>query len=345
MEPNMILQTRILGRNTYIDGTLYLGWSGSCLAFDTDSPWIELEVCTDDPSVSGWPARLGIFVNGEPRLTRLLTEPSTTLHVDLHDADSRVRIMKLSEAAFGLLGVRHLRIAPGCGIHPIPFPSRRIEFIGDSITCGYGVEAKAGETFSTQTENPTKAYAMLAAEALQADAALVSWSGIGLLSAWVPETATEPNDLLLMSRLYPLHDLRLDERLGREIVLHNFRQDPVDLVVINLGTNDASWTRQKPEREQVFAQNYLAFLEQVTAARPGIPILCLCGLMEKTLCEIIHRQQEAFALSHPETRTGFLNFPLQQEADSYGADFHPSLVTQEKAARILENTIRSFMNW
>ena len=57
-----------------------------------------------------------------------------------------------------------------------------IEFIGDSITCGYGIEAKAGgELFDTGTENFEKTYAYLSSKELNFDYSVVCYSGCGLI--------------------------------------------------------------------------------------------------------------------------------------------------------------------
>ncbi len=335
---------RSIGRNRFLDGILYLGWSGSCVEFETSSDSLSLTLHTSGP-MNGWPARVGIFVDDftNPVVREMVTRPVQHLSLPLKKGGGKVRIMKLSEQAFGVLGISDLHVSGD--IRPTPARDRRIEFIGDSITCGYGVEAGPSDVFATSTENPASAYALLASEALHADASLTAWSGIGLTSAWVPETAEKPSDDLLMSRLYPRSDLRLDDWLGLEPVPHDFARDPVDLVVINLGTNDASWTRKIPEREEAFAQAYRRFLCQVSDARPGTPILCTCGLMEQSLCGIIRQEQERFASAHPGLKTGFLCFPLQQPSDSYGADGHPSAATHEKAAKILEESIRNLMDW
>lgn len=57
-------------------------------------------------------------------------------------------------------------------------PARRIEVIGDSITCGYGVDgADQYCPFSAATENHYRTYAAIAARDLGADLATLAWSG------------------------------------------------------------------------------------------------------------------------------------------------------------------------
>jgi aryl-phospho-beta-D-glucosidase BglC (GH1 family) len=58
---------------------------------------------------------------------------------------------------------------------------RKIEFIGDSITCGYGNEGLYKEqNFTPKNENSYLSYAAITARNLDASANLISWSGIGI---------------------------------------------------------------------------------------------------------------------------------------------------------------------
>ena len=71
------------------------------------------------------------------------------------------------------------------GIHKAPGLAHKIEFIGDSITAGYGVDDEVKEHgFSTATEDVTKTYAYKTAAALQADYSIVAYSGHGIISGY-----------------------------------------------------------------------------------------------------------------------------------------------------------------
>ena len=69
----------------------------------------------------------------------------------------------------------------GCHLVEAPaFPSRKIEFIGNSITCGYGNEGlNKFEHFDYATENHYYSYASIAARQLEAQHWGVARSGIG----------------------------------------------------------------------------------------------------------------------------------------------------------------------
>ncbi|MBO4666165.1 MAG: hypothetical protein J5612_04760 [Paludibacteraceae bacterium] len=62
-----------------------------------------------------------------------------------------------------------------------PLRPLQIQFIGDSYTCGYGIEALDSlERFTPETENVCKSFASLVAHKLKADYTVIAHSGIGV---------------------------------------------------------------------------------------------------------------------------------------------------------------------
>jgi hypothetical protein len=59
---------------------------------------------------------------------------------------------------------------------------RRIEIVGDSITCGYGNEGTDPCNFSAETENHYLTYGALAARMFGAELSTVAWSGKGVVN-------------------------------------------------------------------------------------------------------------------------------------------------------------------
>lgn len=133
------------------------------------------------------------------------------------------------------------------GIEYVEFEKRSgrllIEYIGDSITCGYGVEGKLSpeDHYTTATENCTKAYAYLSAGLLNADCRLVSKSGSGIISGYTGDGIRNTMNLLA-----PVYD-----SVGCSWAAFQDGTNPVeiprkdiaepDITVINLGTNDVSY--------------------------------------------------------------------------------------------------------
>lgn len=366
---------KIMGRTTQVQDVLYLGFSASYLEFETTADSISVTMCTDEEPLEechlGW---FAVYLDDgkQPVLRKALTKPEETFVIFREERERKVklRLVKMSEAAFGLVGVKEFEILRRCtaergaaekgirrgetnqevgnDISIIKAAARPhcMEVIGDSITCGYGNEGVLNkDTFTTAQENPEDAYAVLTANAVNADYQLVAWSGIGVITNWVPEDVNEPLEEILMPELYPYRDRRLCERLGLPLAEWDNAQYVPELIVLHLGTNDDSYVRKIPERQAYFAEKYYAFLEEIHRKNPQSAILCTLGVLGQNLCEEEERQAARFAAAHPDVRIGYLVLPEQDEADGIGADFHPSKRTHQKMAALLTNKIKEFMGW
>ena len=266
-----------------------------------------------------------------------------------------IKVLKLSECAFGMAGLKKLdlkgllRQAQQPRGLPEPVEGRtknralRIEFIGDSITCGYGVEGIWGkDTFTTRQERPDKAYAFLTARALNAEFHLCSWSGIGITSNYVdPETVFLPDTSWLMPACWPYTDKKGQLRLKIEPELWDASKFPPDIVVINLGTNDISWVRGKEERRLAYVAGLRQLIEVVHRRSPAAKICCCLGIMGQELCASVKEACRLFSKDFPSVFIKTLRFDLQKEEDGIGADWHPSPVTHKKAAKKLIKLLKT----
>ena len=214
---------RLSGRTTWQEGALYLGYSAAFVEFSFKGTKAEAEFLTDRLD---WPeihrAWVAVFVNGEetPSLRFPLTKE--TEKFVLYESDSAaevtLRIMKYSEAAFGAVGISSVTVE-GELLPPPVAKAKKMEVIGDSITCGYGIEGIVDvDTFTTAQENPWNAYGCRIARALDAEFSLISWSGNGIISHYVDEDVNEPrNDEALMPELYYYEDYSADLRRNKTI--------------------------------------------------------------------------------------------------------------------------------
>ena len=267
-----------------------------------------------------------------------------------------IKVLKLSECAFGYAGLKKLDLK---GVlrgpqqpHGVPElvegrtknRAPRIEFIGDSITCGYGLEGIWGkDTFTTTQERPDKAFAFLTAKALGAEFQLCSWSGIGITSNYVdPETIFLPNTSWLMPACWPYTDKKGQLRLKLEPEIWDASKFPPDIVVVNLGTNDISWVRGKEERRLAYVAGLRQLIEAVHRRSPKAKICCCLGIMGQELCESVTQACKLFSKDFPSVTIKAVKFDLQKEEDGIGADWHPSPKTHRKAAKKL---IAALKDW
>lgn len=340
---------RLSGRTTLQEGVLYLGYSASFLEFTFRGTKAEAEFLTDrldwEEPHRAWVA---VFVNGEetPSLRfPLKKEKERFVLYESKEAEKvSLRIMKYSEAAFGAVGIASLELE-GELLPPPQAKAKKIEVIGDSITCGYGIEGVVDvDTFTTAQENPWNAYGCRIARALDADFSLISWSGNGIVSHYVDENVNEPrNDEALMPELYYYEDFSADlrrEKSRADYIKRDFSAYQPQLIIINLGTNDGSYTRNIPARNRAFVNGYVKFLRQIREVNPDANILCTVGLMRTETNALVAEAVERVNAFGDE-RVYFKEAFMQNgEVDGIGADWHPTEATQKKFAEYLLEFIK-----
>lgn len=351
-------KVRVTGRTLFIDGVRYLGFSGTSIAFTfvgrkaAASIWSNAnEWGGDNDDLRG---RIAVYVNDEeePRKRICLNreEDVYTLYESDREEQVTIRLVKYSEAAFGKCGIRFVEIDTDRLMASPAHADRRIEIIGDSITCGYGVEAEDElQPFRTLTENPAKSYSLLTAKLLRVEASLVSWSGNGIISGYVEETATAPSDKWLMPEVYRYTDISGSEKLFGEDESKweewDFSRFIPDAILINLGTNDCSWCKDIQERKDQYKAQYMEFLKYIREKNPSAQIFCMLGTMDQRVLKELGEAVEGFKEVQGDAKVHFLPLPAQNAEDGYGADWHPSALTQRKTAEIVAAKVGSVMGW
>ena len=145
---------------------------------------------------------------------------------------------------------------------------KKIEFIGNSITCGMGADVKEipcgqGEWFDQH--NAYLAYGPVLSRDLDVDVQLSSVSGMGMYRNWNDET--DP----VMPNVYG--NLYLNNDTSKP---YNFNFKP-DIISIALGTNDFSdgdgTKERKPFSAEKFVSNYVNFLKMLYKHNPNVQIV------------------------------------------------------------------------
>lgn len=240
----------------------------------------------------------------------------------LHD----VKLTRRTEAFFSTSVFRGFR---GALLIPTPRPTRLIEMIGDSITCGYGITGVGpGCHFSHDTEAETHAWGALTAAQLGATHHAICWSGIGVFRNFNDQPGA------LMPERYGF--IAPNESAGA----WQFRPTP-QVVVINLGTNDFS---VGVDPGQNFVDAMTAFVRQVRSRYRSTPIVLATSPM---LGGTQHTTEKAYldAVAMTDARTVVLDLAEQQASDGFGCDFHPSEITAQKMADRLEQQLHSLLGW
>lgn len=286
--------------------------------------------------------RYEIYIDDAPLYRAQLTTPAEEIVVFPEsdtEHDCVVKLLKLSEAPMSTLLVSGIRMDDTASIEPTAGKERRIEFIGDSITCGYGIEDEDElHHFSTATEDVTKAYAYRTIKALDADYCIVSYSGYGIISGYTGDGTRNESELLP-----PLY-----EGMGRCYAAPSFASVPWDFsrftpdtVVINLGTNDQSYCLFKEDRMAEHCALYIDFLKLVRSHYSLAHIVCVLGLMGDELLPNIKKAVTAYSEETGDCNISVFRLTPQQPENGLVADFHPTVLSHRIAALELTELLRS----
>lgn len=343
---------KLVGRTWLNEDALWLALSGSGIDFEYTGKKLDITVLGDGAASGGIDnqARIAFYVDGERVVDEMVNSPEETFTV-FESAEAKtvnVKVIKLSECAMSTCGIKAITVAEGETIKPAAAKSHTIEFIGDSITCGYGVDDEVKEHhFSTSTEDVTKAYAYKTAQALDADYSMFSISGYGIISGYT--TGSTPVKEQTIPQYYESLGFSYNSFANTtkpHTLEWDFESFKPEVIVINLGTNDASYTNILKERKQEYADGYKAFLKQVRENNPDATIFCTLGTMDNRLCEKLMETVIEYTTETGDENVHYMMFDLQDGAnDGYAADWHPTEATHQKAADKLVNEIKTVMGW
>lgn len=331
---------KLTGR-TYDDGSVtWLVQSGSAVEFDLTASEASV-VLAGDSSIKAeekYRPRYAVLVDDRLVEDALMSTESKEVVLLKENAQKtvRVKIIHLSEANNGAVGVESIKTVSSARnpVKPVAKKDLCIEFVGDSITCAYGVEGKSsGEPFMTSTENFMKSYAYLTAQKLGADYSAVSYSGHGIVSGYSSSGEKEAGSLVPdcyenIAKLAPYSKP------------WDFEKQHNDVVVINLGTNDDTYVRTDPDtRLDEYAEEYFEFLKMVRKNNPDAYIICTVGTMGcEEMYPGIEKAVSEFKSNSDSNIMCYLS-AVQNASNGYGSDWHPSEITQQLSAYVLADKI------
>lgn len=242
------------------------GWSGGRII--AHFMGTDVTVMLDEHSLFSGPSRWDILLDGTRTATLAPANGTGTYPVatGLPAAEHTIELYKRTEGDTGdtqFLGFTF----PNGGqlLSPPPAPARRIEFLGDSITTGFGDEcASAAEVFSGGTENERLAFPGLVAHDLGADHHNVAYQGRGVLLNYTRA------DTVVFDQFFPRTMATIPVA---DWVFTSF--DP-DVVWITLGGND--WDKEAantaPPDLTLFTNKYIALAALVRSKYANAHVFC-----------------------------------------------------------------------
>ncbi|MDD2393372.1 MAG: GDSL-type esterase/lipase family protein [Eubacteriales bacterium] len=343
---------RFFGRTApdVLDGLTFFNWSCSGFEFSFYGKGAAARIFTGkwrDGKVAGEDSRayLGVWLDDSPEKHAVIAldeeEKLVTLADGLENGQHKVKVMKLTEAGYGRAALRSILIEGTGKPEPTRAKSVRMEFIGDSITCGYGNICPDGSPlFVTREEDASQTFAWFLAEKMKSEISCVCASGNGVFHDYGMNTVN------LIPELYKYTDKMLSGHYGKTPSEWDSSSYIPDYVVIKLGQNDSRFcmgmdldeSDRIPEviksREEQFRDRYIEFLIQVRSANPHSKIIVFYD-SDTHLKERI-RQAVAFCQSKNGDDNIFVTGVMSKlPSEGVGANGHWAVATHKRVAHDL----------
>lgn len=250
-------------------------------------------------------------------------------------------------------GVFHgLKVNEGAEIYKEKLKSRKIEWIGDSFTAGYGnlvsnatpPNGNPTTGFHAKNEDNSRAWGAIASKILNAEYMCTAFSGKGIYRNY------DNSEEGTMPKIYNL----INPVISNE--KWNFSRYQPDLIVVNLGQNDFG-----PETQKIplmtdsarFTKVYLELLEKIKNNNSKAKILIIIGggLSDDYPADFKRLSRSRLWLKNisrifnDKHYNGCAFFELQTITSPYGEDWHPSLKSHQHMADQVVLFIKKFMNW
>lgn len=267
------------GRIVYRDSVAELSWPGTSVSMQFEGTGAS--VILQDLDTANY---YNVIVDGEvvSKIHTDTVKQRYKLASGLPKGKHTVQVFKRTEWDKGKTLFYGFKIDEGGKLLPAPkAKKRKIEFYGNSITCGYG-----NEDFSEQDrwfgyfQNNYETYGAVTARHFNAQYHCIAKSGIGITVSWFPTVMPEIYD-------------RTDATDSTSV--WDFSQYTPDIVVVNLFQND-SWLVNKPEHEsfknrfgtqkpdkEYIIKAYKQFVASLRGKYPDAHIICALGNMDATI--------------------------------------------------------------
>ena len=236
---------------------------------------------------SCWTNELGYFIDGEQKRFTLSSDEEKktyTLAEGLSEGTHELLLFKRMDSChtFTFYG---FEIDDGAKVLPLPEkPKRKMEFFGDSVSCGEVSEAveyvgKPDPEHDGEYSNSWYSYAWIAARKLDAQLHDIAQGGVALLdnTGWYHEP-----DYIGMEHVW--NKMRYDSLYG-QVTEWDFSKYTPDIVIVAIGQNDSHpddymKTDYEGEKAKNWRIHYRQFLAKLRETYPDAWIICCTTLLQ-----------------------------------------------------------------
>ena len=218
-----------------------------------------------------------------------------------------------------------------------PLKERQLEFIGDSYTCGYGIDAPSRkERFTPETENASRSYAGIVSRYFGADYVAIAHSGMGVARNynskfkgwWMPD------------RYLQTFDMDSTQANRWNAAESNIRPA---LTLIYLGGNDFSVSLQ-PSYEK-FRDGYYRLIRYIKDNYgEDHPVLCVSSKAHSTLLDYMRDMVKFCPMPNVHFMACCPALHLSTDED-LGASMHPNYIGHQKFSYAYIPYVATITGW
>lgn len=324
---------RYLGRTYESAGAQWFNWSASGFSVRFQGSGLQAKIASNAPNAKNY-AYLKVYVDGVEQTDILLdkTVQTVTLAQGLDPEKTHiVEVRKRNSPNSSTAGLLSVELLDGTKLAPAEAKDKLIEFIGDSLTVGYSAADvnKTETAWSTATEDATKTYSKPVADAFDAEYMVTAISGRGVVMN------NSGGSGYTLPDVYPELDI-----YNIPGVSYDFALQP-DVIVINLGTNDAT---NSGLDIAAFQAGAYGFIKTVRENNPQAQIIWAYGLRnDKKTAEVAAAIQAAVAQLNTEgdSKVHYVSLPLAADMHLN----HPTAAAYAPSAEVLTEKIAEITGW
>ncbi len=360
-----LVHMKIHGRTTGCLTPLTLFWTGSAVELNVKGSEFWIEVEADQGVYEPW---ITIVIDSYPVSRQMVTAGRHWICIFRGMNEAIVKNLRFIKET------QPMSFDNGCLLHihsvridgeflPVEDKPIKIEFIGDSITSGEGTAgSKCEQDWIPMWFSVIDNYTAMTAAALNADYRVISQSGWGVLTGW------DNNPRANIPQYYDMTCGILQKencKVPGAFEKNAFDEWQPDIVVVNLGTNDASafhspeWTdaasgeRHKQrlnedgtyneEDLKAFEKAVIDFLKKIRTYNRKAHIVWAYGMAGLALMPALYRAVNEYVRLTGDRKASVFQLPNTTE-ETMGSRSHPGKPAHEKAAKELANYLMELLS-
>ena len=357
---NEINALKILGRTVKKEGEIPVFWNGGGIELNVKGSALYADIYAEYEFREIW---IAYFIDGSFMGRMMLEQGLNHICIFKNVDPGKIRNVKIlretqpmSEDVLQYMAIRAL-YTDGT-FEEVKEGSLKIEFIGDSLTSGEGTYgSKSVNEYIPMHMSSSRQYSTMVSDMLDADVSIISQCGWGVHCGW---------DNNVHNNIGNIYDLICGPADGKEALrsgakdTYDFSFKP-DVIVINLGTNDAcAFTtppfidpdsgisyKMKTEADgtyneadiALFKKDTVSLLKKIRRFNPDAFILWCYGMCDSALEVPICQAMKDYVENYNDTKIDYIQLPPCTE-DSKGANAHPGYTDHMKAAMIIATKIK-----